>query len=218
MQSFPQIACLSACLSFVYSDMLGKNQVCKKEFSLLCVVQLLLVCWQGKSCLCIRLISGCFLFAVLPFSFPCVKIRLAFSLISRELIMPFFGIMLTSFKWVTSFKWISVGMLWLWAGLSSIGVNFTLKSKLIPMSNLCFARMYWNSTGKSSVAWRNCLSNVEPIQSKKDNNWSRNFWLPCGFSYWHPFKLSALEVCVSVMVCVGFHHMVSEVWETTRFH
>ena len=83
---------------------------------------------------------------------------------------------------MSSFKLIGVRRLWPFAELSSTGVNFNLKSVLLPLSSLCFANMSRNSTSNSSMAFRASMSNVESVQSNLVKNRLRDSWLSCGSS------------------------------------
>ena len=59
-----------------------------------------------------------------------------------------------------------------------------------------------------------CLSNVESVHTKLDLKWSRDSWFSCGFICPIFRKLAFPELYVSVLVYVGSHHRVPEVWET----
>ena len=85
------------------------------------------------------------------------------------------------------------------AGFSSIGVNFTVKSFLMPMSNVCLANMSCNSTSNCLVVSRACLPNLESVQSKLDKNNRVTLDRLVGLNVQASVKLSVHEVYVSVL-------------------
>ena len=77
----------------------------------------------------------------------------------------------------------------------------------MPMLNLSLAEMSWLSASSSSVACRDCLSNVESVQLKLNKNWSRAFGCLVGLLVRASVKRSGLEIYLSVLLCVGIRNL-----------
>ena len=88
----------------------------------------------------------------LPLNFLCTKTELAYFRSGSVVMMPHLC-RKASYTMMFSFKLSGVSRFRLEDRLSSKGVNFTFKSLLIPMSNLCLANMSWFSTWDS---WLSC--------------------------------------------------------------
>ena len=185
--------------------MLGNNHVYKIKFSVPCVVQHLSGCWRGVCCVCICLILSCCFFVnpqegvVYRLGFISWKKGLAYILSGKVVIMPLLCSRPKSIV-IASFSLIGFGRFWLSARNLSIDVNFTMKSLLIPLSNLCLENKYWISTGISWKAWCACLSNFESVQSILGKIWSRDAWLFCGFTCFSSCKLISFW---SIRFCIG---------------
>ena len=136
-----------------------------------------------------------------PFGFFCANIGLAYFENGRVVMMPYLCNMASSTK-MSSFRFIGAGRLWLQAGESSSGVNFTLNSSFMPMSNLCRANISRNSTSNSSIFSFSSGVRVESFQSKFSRNFARDFSSLVGSSVSRSCKACSSRRIFSGWVCV----------------
>ena len=97
---------------------------------------------------------------------------------------------------MSSVKVTGVGKLWLYTSESSFGVNLTVNSPIIRMSNLCLANMLWNSTSNDSVLLISYCCNMESFQSKLSESFCLDASSSCGSSFAASCKLRSCVVLV----------------------
>ena len=114
-----------------------------------------------------------------PLGFCWVMIGLAFLMNGSVVMIPYLFNRANSTS-IASSKMRGAGRLWLYAALSSMGVNLISKWFLLPMSNRCLAKVWLIWTSRSSMEAFVCWSSIEFAQSKFDKNWFRDFW----FAWW----------------------------------
>ena len=124
------------------------------------------------------------------------------SLLKSEVLMMLYSCKKAKSTVMCSFKLIGVGGFWLQAELTSMVVNFTSKSLLMPMSDLCLTKCQGNWTRISSMAWCACLANVELVRSKSDKNRPSDSWLSCRSS-WSNFckTIHSRRLCFCIVLC-----------------
>ena len=102
---------------------------------------------------------------IIDVSFFCANIGLACFKNERVVIIAYLFSMANSTS-MSSLRSIGPRKLWLYAEEAYLGVNFTLNSSFMPMSNRCRLKMSWNSTNNSSIRAISSGARVESFQSK----------------------------------------------------